>query len=77
MKRKYQGSKRVQRAQLQALRREFEILEMKEGETIIEYFSRVMTVANNMRNNGKAIQDTQIVEKILQTLTERFNYIVV
>ncbi|XP_068472908.1 uncharacterized protein [Phaseolus vulgaris] len=77
MKRKYQGSKRVQRAQLQALRREFEILEMKEGETITEYFSRVMTVANNMRNNGETIQDTQIVEKILRTLTERFNYIVV
>lgn len=57
MRRKYQGSKRVQRAQLQALRREFEILEMKEGETIVEYFSRVMTVANNMRNNGEAMQD--------------------
>ena len=77
MKKKYQGSKRVQRAQLQALRREFEILEMKEGETIVEYFSRVMTVANNMRNNGEAMQDVQIVEKILRTLTERFNYIVV
>nr|GEX61724.1 copia-type polyprotein [Tanacetum cinerariifolium] len=33
MKKKYQGNQRVQRAQLQALRREFEILEMKEGET--------------------------------------------
>jgi hypothetical protein len=62
---------------LQALRREFEILEMKEGETIVEYFSRVMTEANNMRNNGEAMQDIQIVEKILRTLTERFNYIVV
>jgi hypothetical protein len=50
---------------------------MKEGETIVEYFSRVMTVANNMRNNGEAMQDIQIVEKILRTLTERFNYIVV
>eukprot|EP00257_Ricinus_communis_P025324 XP_025012738.1 uncharacterized protein LOC112534546 [Ricinus communis] len=77
MRRKYQGSERVQRAQLQALRREFEILEMKEGETIVEYFSRVMIVANNMRNSGEAMQDTQIVEKILRTLTERFNYIVV
>eukprot|EP00257_Ricinus_communis_P023801 XP_015583886.1 uncharacterized protein LOC107262454 [Ricinus communis] len=77
MKRKYQGSERVQRAQLQALRRESEILEMKEGETIVEYFSRVMMVANNMHNNGETMQDTQIVEKILRTLTERFNYIVV
>ena len=31
MKRKYQGNIRVQRAQLQTLRREFEIMEMKTG----------------------------------------------
>lgn len=77
MRTKYQGSQKVQRSQLQALRREFEVLEMKESETITEYFGRVMTVANNMRNNGESLQDIQIVEKILRTLTERFNYIVV
>jgi len=31
MKQKYQGSTRVKRAQLQALRKEFEVLQMKEG----------------------------------------------
>ena len=31
MKQKYQGSTKVKRAQLQALRREFEILQIKEG----------------------------------------------
>lgn len=77
MRRKYQGSARVQRSQLQALRREFEVLEMMESETITEYFARVMLIANNMRNNGEILKDTQIVEKILRTLTERFNYIVV
>ncbi|KAJ9554165.1 hypothetical protein OSB04_018210 [Centaurea solstitialis] len=77
MRTKYQGSQKVQRSQLQALRREFEVLEMKESETITDYFGRVMSVANNMRNNGENLQDIQIVEKILRTLTERFNYIVV
>ena len=76
MKRKYQGSIRVQRAQLQTLRREFEVLEMKTGELVSDYFSRVMLVANNMRNAGEDMQDAKIVEKILRTLTERFNYIV-
>lgn len=66
---KYQGSERVQRAQLQALWREFKILEMKEGETIVDYFGTVKLVVNNMFNNGEALQDTQIVEKILRTLT--------
>lgn len=76
MKRKYQGNLRVQRAQLQALRREFEVLEMKIGEIVTDYFSKVMLVANNMRNLGEDMQDTKIVEKILRTLTEKFNYVV-
>lgn len=50
MKTKYIGNIRVQRAQLQTLRREFKILEMKTGESVNDYFSRVMLVANNMRN---------------------------
>ncbi|PRQ38021.1 putative RNA-directed DNA polymerase [Rosa chinensis] len=76
MKRKYQGNKRVQRSQLQTLRREFEILEMKSGESVTDYFSRVMMVANDMRNYGENMQDVKIVEKILRTLTDKFNYIV-
>jgi hypothetical protein len=49
MKKKYEGSARVKRSHLQALRREFETLEMKAGEGVSEYFSRVLTVANKMR----------------------------
>lgn len=76
MKRKYQGNDRVQSAQLQRLRRDFEILEMKIGETITGYFSRVMEVANNMRNLGEDIPDSKVVEKILRTLVEKFTYVV-
>ncbi|XP_012074903.1 uncharacterized protein LOC105636273 [Jatropha curcas] len=76
MKIRYQGNARVQRAQLQILRRDFEVLEMKQGETVDDYFGRVMTVANEMRNCRVDMPDIKIVEKILRTLTERFNYIV-
>lgn len=76
MKTKYQGNSRVKRAQLQTLRRNFELLEMKNGESIDAYFTRVMVVANDMRNCGDEMQDVKIVEKILRTLTENFNYIV-
>ena len=34
MKQKFQRSTRVKRAQLQALRRDFEMLQMKDGETV-------------------------------------------
>lgn len=76
MRRKYAGNTRVKRSVLQALRKDFEILEMKSGETITEYFSRVMTVANKMRVYGEDMKDVTIVEKILRSLTDRFNYIV-
>ena len=49
MKKKFEGNARVKRSHLQALQREFETLEMRSGEGVTEYFSRVMTVANKMR----------------------------
>ncbi|XP_056848798.1 uncharacterized protein LOC130498954 [Raphanus sativus] len=76
MKQKYQGNQRVQSAQLQRLRRDFEVLEMKEGEAILEYFSRVMRVVNDMRNLGEEMADSKVVEKILRMLVEKFTYVV-
>jgi hypothetical protein len=76
MRRKYEGNKRVKRSILQALRKEFEILEMKSGEDVSDYFSRVMTVANKMRIYGEQMRDVTIVEKILRSLNDKFNYIV-
>lgn len=76
MKKKYQGNARVQRAQLQALRQEFEVLEMKVGEFVSMYFSRIMTVVDSMRNCGEQMQDVKVVEKVLRSLTDQFNYVV-
>ena len=76
MKKKFEGSARVKRSHLQALRREFEILEMKAGEGVSEYFSRVLSVANKMRTHGEQMQDITVVEKILRSLSEKFNYVV-
>ncbi|KAD3068893.1 hypothetical protein E3N88_36773 [Mikania micrantha] len=76
MKMKYMGNARVKRAQLQRLRREFETLEMKNGETVNEYVGRVMSTANQMRNSGDEMPDVKIVEKVLRTLTPNFNFVV-
>ncbi|CAL9005605.1 unnamed protein product, partial [Prunus brigantina] len=76
MKKKFEGSARVKRSHLQALRREFETLEMKAGEGVSEYFSRVLFVANKMRTYGEQMQDVTVVEKILRSLSEKFNYVV-
>ncbi|XP_014503243.1 uncharacterized protein LOC106763585 [Vigna radiata var. radiata] len=76
MKQKYQGNARVKRAQLQRLRREFEILEMQNGECVNDYISRVMIITNDMRGAGETMEDGHIVEKILRTLFDKYNYIV-
>ncbi|KAF2300482.1 hypothetical protein GH714_013766 [Hevea brasiliensis] len=76
MKKKFEGNAKVKRSHLQALRREFETLEMRSSEGVTEYFSRVMTVANKMRLYGEDMQDVKVVEKILRSLTEKFNYVV-
>lgn len=76
MKKKYQGSTKVKRAQLQALRREFELLAMKEGEKIDTFLGRTLTVVNKMKVNGESMEQSTIVSKILRSLTSRFNYVV-
>ncbi|CAL9237510.1 unnamed protein product [Arabidopsis halleri] len=76
LKTKYQGDERVRRAQLQRLRRDFEVLEMKETESITEYFSRVLLIATDMGNLGEEMKESKIVEKILRTLSEKFTYVV-
>ena len=52
------------------------MLEMKIGESVTNYFEKVMLVANDMRNLRENMSDMKIVEKILRTLTEKYNYIV-
>jgi len=77
MKRKFGGNLKVKKSILNALRREFEVLEMKSDETITNYFARVLTVSNKMKSNGENMPDKKIVEKILCILTEKFTYIIV
>jgi hypothetical protein len=49
---------------------------MKSGEGVSGYFARVMSIANDMRNCGEDMPDVKIIEKILRSLTEKFNFVV-
>ncbi|RDX70958.1 hypothetical protein CR513_49745, partial [Mucuna pruriens] len=77
LKCKFGGNDRVKKSMLNALRREFEVLEMTDTETITKYFARIMALANKMRSNKENMLDSKVVEKILRTLTARFTYVVV
>ena len=76
IRQKYQGSTRVKQAQLQALRKEFEILQMKEGEKVNEYFAKALTIANKMKAHEERMGQNVIVEKILRSMTPRLDYVV-
>ncbi|RDX99787.1 Copia protein, partial [Mucuna pruriens] len=76
MKQKFQGSTRVKRAQLQALRRDFEMLHMKEGEIVNSYFARTLKIAKSMKACGESMRENVITAKILRSMTPKFNYVV-
>nr|KYP72898.1 Retrovirus-related Pol polyprotein from transposon TNT 1-94 [Cajanus cajan] len=76
MKQKYQGSMKVKRAQIQALRREFKLLTMKEGEKVDSFLGRTLMVVNKMKSNCETMEQSTLVSKILRSLTTKFNYVV-
>lgn len=69
----FQGNTKVRTIKLQNLRREFENLRMKSGESNNDYFSKVTEVVNQMKIYGEDVQEEKVVSKILNTLIEKFD----
>lgn len=67
---------RVKRAQLQAIQKEFELLHMKNGKIVADYFVRTLTVANKIRIHGEKMEYVAMIEKILRSMTPKYNYVV-
>ncbi|XP_019432133.1 PREDICTED: uncharacterized protein LOC109339179 [Lupinus angustifolius] len=50
---------------------------MKEGDSISDYFTKIRSLTNLMKGCGEVMRDQLVVEKVLRTLTPRFDHIVV
>ena len=48
----YMGVDRVKEARVQTLRSEFEVVRMKEGESIDDFFMRLNTIVTGIRSLG-------------------------
>ncbi|XP_060671820.1 uncharacterized protein LOC132803256 [Ziziphus jujuba] len=72
LKNEYQGNKRTKNMQVLDLIREFEMLKMKETETIKDYSDKLLGILNKVRLLGKDFSDEGITQKILVTLPEKY-----
>ncbi|XP_070031302.1 uncharacterized protein [Nicotiana tomentosiformis] len=71
-----QGVNKVRKVKLKTLRADFEVLKMKKSECISHYYSKVKVVMNQLRRYREEIEDFHVVEKILFTLTPKFDFVV-
>ena len=73
----YQGLDKVRTSKLQILRRDFESLSLKYSKAVDTFYTRVVGLINQLKSHGEAIEDQMVVEKILRSLTPRFENLVV
>ncbi|XP_022019806.1 uncharacterized protein LOC110919866 [Helianthus annuus] len=73
----YKGENRVKTVRLQTLRCEFDALNMKDGESVEEYFNRITLLVNQLRTNEEKVSEQRIVENILRSMTRNFESVVI
>lgn len=61
----YQSISKVKFVKLQALRREFENLQMKDFKSVDQFTYLFMDLINQIRHNGDELIDQMVVEKAL------------
>ena len=72
----YEGGEKIKVVKLQTLRRQYELLSMREDEKIAGYVSKVQKLVHLMKDCGETPNDKMVVEKVMRTLTSHFDHVI-
>ncbi|XP_050875937.1 uncharacterized protein LOC127079600 [Lathyrus oleraceus] len=73
----YDGAVKAKVIRLQTYKRQFELTQMEDKETINDYITRITRLINQIKSYGETILEQNVVSKVLRSLTPRFDNIVV
>ena len=68
----FNESNRVKTVRILVLKKEFELMKMKDVESVKDYSGRLMDVMDKMGLLGKVIEDQKVVEKMMVSLPHKF-----
>jgi len=68
---------KVNTSRLQILRRDFEVLSMKDLDSIDFFCTHVIVLINQIKSHGESIEERKVVEEVLRSLPPKFYNLVV
>ncbi|XP_059626059.1 uncharacterized protein LOC132269062 [Cornus florida] len=77
LRKAHRGIEKTIKVRLQVLSGEFELLHMKDNESISVYFTKTLTIVNQIRRYGDKIGDVRVLEKIMRSLNSKFEHVVI
>ncbi|XP_020266700.1 uncharacterized protein LOC109842207 [Asparagus officinalis] len=72
----YHGSEKVRAVKLQTIRKEFEQISMRVEERLDDFLTRFTNVINQLKTYGEDVTNQRVVQKILISLSSRYDPIV-
>lgn len=66
------GADKVKKARAQTLKCEFEIMNMKETESLDEFYMKLNGLVTNIRALGEKVEETYVVKKLLRAVPTKF-----
>ncbi|GKA20867.1 zinc finger, CCHC-type containing protein [Tanacetum coccineum] len=76
LKKRHVRENRVQQAKQQTLKSEFEMLQMKENESVDSFTTKLTSIVNKAASLGLTYEDSVVVRKLLNAVPDKFLQIV-